>query len=355
MAESLVDMLRRWTAIPGISGHENAVARAFTEECTALGAAEVRIDALANAVARFEPAQPAGHSSKIALCAHLDTVGLMVKTHHADGTLGVMRVGGVNLRALPGTPVTVHTRVGARSALIGVRSQHQARPGDMQLSVEALFIEGIPVHEHVHCPPGTPITYAAAPVQMGALFASSGLDDRAGVVALLDIARRLGTSELATRHTVYVIGTAQEETTCLGAYAALAAVQPDAAIFIDGTVTYDTPDTRGGGGVGLGGGPVLLSMLYVSGLNGWHAHPGLLAQIERCASESGIPVQHDAVQGLMSDARAAALLGIPSAIIGIPMRGKHAPLETMQLSDFAAVIELAALMTTRALPDLARG
>lgn len=350
--DALIAQLRRWTAIPGISGHEDAVARAFADECQALGAAEVKVDALANVIARFEPTKTPASGKTIALCAHLDTVGLMVKRHNPDSTLGVVKVGGVNVKALPGTAVVVHTPHGARNALIGVRSQHQERAGDLQTNVDDLYVDGGDSLVHIAAP-GMPITYAPQFVEMGALVASPSLDDRAGVVALQQIAAWMGSAQMP--HTVYLIGTAQEETTCMGATAALQAVRPDVAIFVDGTLAYDTPDTRGMGEVALGDGVVLPTMLYVSGLNGWHAHPKLLDHLDNIGAQGRTSLLSDAIHGLMSDARAAALLGIPSAIVGIPMRGKHAPLETLALGDLHSAIALLRYTLEADLPDLGRG
>jgi Cellulase M and related proteins len=57
----------------------------------------------------------------------------------------------------------------------------------------------------------------------------------------------------------------------------------------------------------------------------------------------------------MSDARAAVWSGIPSAVIGLPLRGKHGPLETVDLRDAAAAVTLLLTALKRPLPDLARG
>src|SRR5574338_1171294 len=45
---------------------------------------------------------------KILLAAHMDAIGLMVTGISAGGFLRFFRVGGVDPRILPGTPVTVH-------------------------------------------------------------------------------------------------------------------------------------------------------------------------------------------------------------------------------------------------------
>jgi putative aminopeptidase FrvX len=296
---------------------------------------------LGNVIARF-----GGGGGRIAILAHLDTVGLLVKRINSDGTLGVVSVGGVNLKALPGAAV----QVGDTPGLIGVRSQHQAGINETIPAMDDLYVQ-VDGGQTVEIT--TPVTYMPQVVEMGQhLYASPYLDNRAGCAVLLELVRTLATD---MPNTVYLIGTVQEETTCAGAYRALAAVQPDAAVFVDGTVSYDTPETRGRGSVTLGAGPVLTAFLYTSGLNGWHAHGGLRAHFKQLAQAENMRYQQDAVHGLMSDARVVSWTGTPSALVGLPLRSKHAPLEMIHLNDLVNTSHLLAAFLKQPLPNLKRG
>ena len=341
-ADEFVPLLRELVALPGISGQEDDVIRFFADHLRPF-AADVRIDRLGNVTARIGSGEP----PRIAILAHMDTVGFQVKSINSDGTLRVVAVGGVNLKALPGASV----HAGNLPGMFGVRSQHLAQPGDNAVKdIEDLYVEignaqGIEVT--------APVTYAPQFFQLGdTLYCSPYIDNRAGCAILLLLAGLLTRDSAAT---IYLIGTVQEETTCAGALHALQSLTPNAAIFVDGTVSYDTPDTQGRGAVTLGNGPVLTSFLYTSGLNGWHAHPKLRAHLKQVASDNGIPFQQDIVHGLMSDARVAGWLGIPSAIIGLPMRNKHAPLETIHIDDVANSVNLLLALLQRPLPNLSRG
>lgn len=333
-------LLRKLTAVPGISGHEAEIARLLGAEIAPY-ANEVRNDRIGNLIARID-----GKSNRrIAVVAHMDTVGLMVKQISPEGRLSVVAVGGVNLKALPATPV----RVGEVPGIIGVRSQHLAKSGDQVVSVEDLYIEIEPAAVG-HVEVTTPVSYAQTPVSLGGgLFAGPALDNRAGCTVLVELARRLASQAEAT---VYLVGSVQEETTCAGAQYALSQIAPDAALFVDGTVSYDSGETRGRGSISLGAGPVLTSYLYTSGLNGWHAHDGLRRHLKETTVRHNLPYQQDAVTGLMSDARTALPLGIPSSLIGIPMRGKHSPLETVHLGDLDAAADLLHVCLTSPLPAL---
>jgi putative aminopeptidase FrvX len=339
-ADEYIPLLRELTALPGISGHEDMVIRHVKDDFQHF-TRKVNVDRLGNVVAQFGSGEP-----RIAVLAHLDTVGFLVKSAIGDGTLRVVSVGGVNLKALPATPVLV----GNVAGMFGVRSQHLAQSGDNAVnSVEELYLDTGGQDIEIT----TPVTYGPQFVQLGEhLFCSPYMDNRAGCAILLYLARMLTSASIGS---VYLIGTVQEETTCAGAFHVLQALNPDAAIFVDGTVSYDMPDTRGRGGVALGRGPVLTSFLYVTGLNSWHAHPLLRTHLKQIALETNIPFQQDALHGLMSDSRVTAWLGIPSAIVGLPMRNKHAPLETIDLNDAANAVKLLLALLQRPLPDLSRG
>jgi endoglucanase len=341
-ADDFISMVRELTALPAISGNEDAMSRYFADQL-AYGVENVSIDLLGNVTACIGTGQP----PRIAVLAHMDTVGFQVKSVSADGMVRVVSVGGVNLKALPGAAV----RIGHLPGMFGVRSQHLARPGDEVVkNIEDLYID-IGDVQQVECT--TPVTFAPQFLHLGdSLYCSPYMDNRGGCGVVLQLARRIPRNPVGT---IYLIGTVQEETTCAGALRALQAITPDAAIFVDGTVSYDTPDTHGSGTVVLGRGPVLTSFLYTSGLNGWHAHPKLRAHLLQVAYESAMPVQQDALHGLMSDARVASWLGVPSAIVGLPMRNKHAPLETIHVDDALNAIELLLAMLQRPLPDLSRG
>lgn len=343
-----LDLLKTLTAIPGISGHEDTVARVVADHLRPL-VDDVHIDSMANVIARIGT----GEGARVAVCAHLDSIGFLVKRRvgGADGALGVVSIGGINLKAAAGALVDVHTAGGTQTGMIGVRSQHQA----------SLVTDGIPALEdlYIHVadpsaiPIGSMVTYAPQWTTIGSCVVAPYLDNRAGVALLIALAERLQGAALP--FTVYLIGTTQEETTCQGARVAMRAVTPDCACFVDGTVSYDTPETSRFGEVALGAGPVLTKFLYIRGLAAWHVHPGLWTHMSDLAAQNGIRTQIDAVHGLMADALAASDLGIPSVVIGLAMRGKHAPLEMLDLRDYDAARDLLALLCTTALPSLSRG
>jgi putative aminopeptidase FrvX len=339
-AHTLLHDLDSLVRLPGIAGLEDAVSRWMYDQWMPLADA-VQIDSLGNVIARFGTE----HSSSITVLAHMDTVGMLVKQILDPETIGIVPVGGVNFKALPGTRL----RVGEQNGVAEVRSQHQAKSSDGLATAEQIVIRVADTGTlHVT----QPIHYTAEPYWVGDTLVSPHLDNRASCAVLMELGRWLAAQRL--KETIYLVGTVQEETTCLGAQFALGTIRPRAALFVDGTVSYDTKESRSEGSVKLGSGPVLTAFLYTSGANGWHADPMLRDYLKQSATQAGVPYQEDAVHGLMSDAKAAIPLGIPSAVIGLPMRGKHSAAEMVHRHDLENTIALlqAALP---ALPQHQRG
>jgi len=105
--QALIALLRELSAVPALSGEEDAMSR-FMADRLAARADSVEIDSIGNVIARFGPeVQPA-----IAVLAHMDSIGMRVNRDNRDGTLGAVPVGGVNYRAMPGAPLCPARRCG---------------------------------------------------------------------------------------------------------------------------------------------------------------------------------------------------------------------------------------------------
>ncbi len=75
-------------------------------------------------------------SKTVMVGAHLDTLGLMVRSINADGTLALRNLGGVNYVNLEGESVTVHTRDGKKISGIMICKSHSVHVFDDARSLE---------------------------------------------------------------------------------------------------------------------------------------------------------------------------------------------------------------------------
>jgi putative aminopeptidase FrvX len=114
-------------------------------------------------------------------------------------------------------------------------------------------------------------------------------------------------------------------------------IQPDIAIALDVTfapqpgVNADVTNEMGGG-PGIGVGP--------------NFHVKLYDKIKEVASANEIKIQNDIIPGASgTDAWAiqVALEGVPTALLEIPLRSMHSPVETIDLRDIERAGRLMAL------------
>lgn len=112
---------------------------------------------------------------------------------------------------------------------------------------------------------------------------------------------------------------------------------PDAALVTDVTHATDTPgiNNKEHGTIKLGEGPAVQ--------HGGANHPSVVTLVEKAAKGAGIPVQHEATSvrtGTDTDSIFYQRTGIPSALISLPLRYMHSPVETVSLNDVEALISL---------------
>ncbi|HTW41253.1 MAG TPA: M42 family peptidase, partial [Solirubrobacteraceae bacterium] len=122
------------------------------------------------------------------------------------------------------------------------------------------------------------------------------------------------------------------------------ALEPDAAIVIDVTHATDAPgiEVKELGKHELGSGPVVT--------RGSTIHPKLFELLYDAGAEEEIPFTVEAsarATGTDADAVHLARAGIPTALVSIPIRYMHSPVELVQLDDVHAAARLIAAAALR--------
>lgn len=332
-------ILEHLTTIHAVSGYEDDMTHFMYQHMTEY-ADDINIDKMGSVIAvKYGQDKDAPH---VMFFAHMDEVGFMIKKHESNGLLRLVSLGG-NPKTLPGQEIQIRTVDGTLGyGVVNIKSAHLTSSAEWEkvLDFQDLFVYPvINTQEMIEIEVGSTVSFRPnfrlLPDNM---VCSKALDNRVGCCVLLEAMRQLKDKTLNA--TVAFVGTVQEEISCEGALAPAQAFGATIAVAIDGTVSYDTPDTSPEGEVYCGAGPVITRFLRTPGLNGWTPNPKLALHIEKTAKEAGINFQRDAVVGLMSDAKPLRLGDIPSAIIGIPMRCKHSPVEIVSLRDIEDAIKL---------------
>jgi endoglucanase len=143
---------------------------------------------------------------------------------------------------------------------------------------------------------------------------------------------------------VLAVAATQEETTFGGSRTSTFALAPDAAIVIDGTHATDAPgiDVKQAGRHDLGSGPVIT--------RGTTLHPRLFELLRAAAESEGISFTVEASgrhTGTDADAVHISRSGVPTALVSIPLRYMHSPVELVSVADVEACAALLAAASLR--------
>jgi endoglucanase len=318
--------LKELSEAHGISGYEAPVREIVRKEF-ARHSHEVRVTKMGSVVGVRHGSGPEPRR-KVMLSAHMDEIGLMV-TGIEKGFLRLANVAGSDARVMLGQEVIVH---GQRELLgtVGSRPPHVLTPAerDQVIPFDKLFVDvGLPeaqVKRLVRVGDLVSIQREACELK-GGFFSGKAMDDRASVAAVAVCLEVLA----STQHKWDVLGVAsvQEETTFLGAATSAYDIAPDIAIAID--VTFGEQNgVSSDQAVGMGKGPAI-------GI-GPNFHPRLVKALMDTAGKLEMPYQMEPTPGRSgTDAWPiqVAREGIPTALLGIPLRYMHTPVETVSLKD----------------------
>lgn len=322
----LLDELLRAAAPPGREEAVQAIAR---REAAAVGA-EIEADALGSTVALV---RGAARGRLLALFAHADQVGLVVREAEDGGLLAVAPLGSWKPAAAVGHPVQVLARDTVVPAVVTRRGEGEPSWADVLLDVGAASRE----EALALVRPGDAAVLVAPPRELaGGRVASGALDNRAGVFVALELLRRLAASPPAWDVAV-VVSTQEESASRTGAAAAAVAsrLRPDVAIVLEATYAADAPGGEPAwGDVRLGAGPAIF--------RGPVVHPAVTERLLEVAARAGIGVAVEAGEETWSDADAlfVAAGGLATGLVSVPLRSMHSAVEVAQLSDVADAVRL---------------
>lgn len=300
---------------------------------------EVRVDVHGNVIASLNPSAPV----RIMLAGHCDEIGLMATHIHEKGFVHFAAIGGIDPNVLVGAHVRF-MNADKTVGVIGKKPIHFLTGEERKKGAEIkeLWIDiGARDREEAHklVPVGTPACIAAnvAPLLNGRIT-SKAWDNKVGVFVAAEALRALAARREALAVGVYAVSTVQEELGSRGAITAGFGARPHAGIAVDVSFATDTPgdDKRVAGDVSLGKGPILH--------RGASMNAVLNRLLEQTARDNDMPVQWSAEPGVSptdADAMQVSRGGVATAVISIPARYIHTPVEICSLSDIDAAVHLA--------------
>lgn len=332
--------IQRLSNANGISGFEDTVLSIIREEGEGLGRFEE--DHLRNLYLYRE-----GNTGKrplVHLDAHTDEVGFMVKAIRDDGMLEFIPIGGWVTTNIPAHLVRVMTRDGnSVVGVVGSKPPHYASEAERKSAPEfsSLYIDiGAQSREEAKAwgvAVASPVVPEAELKEMqGGLLLGKAFDCRLGCAAILDVFDHLKGKTLGVDLAAGFAS--QEEVGLRGAGLAANRIKADVAICFEGSPADDTflppyqQQTR------VGHGPMLRHIDRTMITN---------ARFQRfaldVAEEAGLPVQEGVREGGGTNAGAIHLSqqGVPTIVLGIPVRYAHTHWGVASAEDVETTVKLA--------------
>ena len=271
---------------------------------------------------------------RVMLAGHVDEIALIVNHIDANGFLGFQAIGGVDPSVLDGQRVVVHTGKGDVPGVIGRRAIHlmDEKERGSALPMYKLWID-IGATDKKGAEKMVAIGDPAT-IDVGYLELANGrvvaraMDDRIGAFICVEAMRLIANKKIDCA--VYCVTTVQEEIGLRGATTSAYECDPHVGVAVDVAHATDHPecDSKRFGDFKLDGGPILH--------RGPNMNPVVAKQLVDTAKKSKIPYQMMAApRGTGTDANAMQLSrgGTATALIGVPNRYMHSPVEMVTLKD----------------------
>jgi len=327
-------ILRQLSEAIGVSGNEDAV-RKIIAGAVRDHVDELHTDTIGNLFA-VKKARGAKRAFKVMLAAHMDEVGLMITGYEGNGGLRFRAVGGIDDRILPGQVLLVGPD--KIPGVIGIKPVHLLKgdEGKQVIKMDSMVIDiGASSREEAEkrVKLGQVAAFATRYRQAGRTVTGKAFDDRAGCAVLVELLRGA-----RFPFDLYAVFTVQEEVGLRGARVAAAAIEPDCAFALEGTICDDLPkDKDTSPTTELGKGPAI-TLMDRSVL----ADRRLVDHLIATAEMLHIPYQfkQPGIGGTDAGAIARSKTGVPSVPVAVPCRYIHSPVSRLSLDDFENTVRL---------------
>jgi putative aminopeptidase FrvX len=340
MREPSLNFLKTLVNTPSPVGHEVRGQRVWLDYVKPL-ADETFSDAYGNCVAVLNK----GGSPRLMLAGHADEIAMSVNYIDDGGFIYVRKMGGVDAAITKAQRIVIHTRKGPVNGVVGNVAPHLTKQdGDPKPpKIHDLFIDiGVSSRKDAEklVRVGDPITLVDEfELLRNDLAVARAFDNRIGTFAVAEAFRLLAESKSKLHAEICAVSNVQEEVGLLGARQIAYSLKPDVALVVDVTHATDYPTVSKAqhGDVKIGKGPALT--------HGGCNHPDVVVRLEEIAKAKKIPLQHEAMSnssGTDTDVIFWTRGGIASALISLPNRYMHSPVEVVSLKDLELIPQLLA-------------
>jgi tetrahedral aminopeptidase len=328
-----INLMHKLINAQGISGNESEIRKLIIKEVKKY-ASSIKTTKMGNLIVRKK-----GTGPKLMLTAHMDEIGLMVKSIDKHGKIGFSTIGGIVSDVLVGERVHIQ---GKKDKIFGIITCDQISNDEEiseRIELKDMYVDtgywkpklkklGIEVGNYITFEP-----HGNCPCHKKLLFGKA-LDDRIGCYVLIQLLKKLRSSA----YDLYFVFTVQEEIGAYGSKASAWEINPDLALVVDVT---DADDNAEESSKILGNGPVLTvkDEEVISDKK-------MIEKIKILARKNKIPIQLEVTDVGATDALGIAVFktGVPTAIIGVPIRNLHSSFSFAHPRDINSLIKLLTIL-----------
>ncbi len=325
----------------GPSGFEDEVVDVVVKHAEGL---DVEVDPMNNVYARLKG--NTGNRPVFMLDAHTDEVGFIVQSITAKGLLRILPLGGWVTTNIPAHTVLVRNSKGQLiRGITTSKPPHFMSPAEREkpLAIDDIYVDvgatsRQEVVEHFGIEPGDPIApdVTFSYNEQTGVMLGKAFDNRLGCLCILEVMKRLKDEKLS----VDVVGAfaAQEEVGTRGAEVTARTVKPDLAIVFEGSpaddLYYDEFTAQG----------CLKKGTQIRHLDrSMVSNPRFINYAKQLAKDKGIAYQSAVRSGGGTNAGKIHLSnkGVPTLVLGIPVRYAHTHYGYSADVDIDATVDLA--------------
>lgn len=339
LSDTSLYFLERFMNTNGPSGFEFEAAACYRQYAETF-AHKVSTDVLGNTIAVLNPDAP----FKVMLAGHYDEIGFQVTYISDEGFIYFRNVGGVDKNTVPGLEVNILTESGLLPGIIGRKAIHLQSPKEREtpselkdLWIDTGIEDGAKVRELVKV--GDAVSFRTNYHRAGEnRIISKSLDDKIGAFVVIEVLKKLSSMKLPVG--VYAVGTVQEEVGTRGVKTCSFDIDAQVGFCVDVGHAADVPgtDKKSAGDVILGKGPILTRNA--------DNNPVLVRRMMETADKNSLPYQlvcgGKATGGTDTCSMQISRAGMATALVSIPNRYMHTPVEICDLRDVENAIEILA-------------
>ncbi len=328
MDKSSKEFLLNLLGTPSPSGDESKAQKVWIDYVKNF--AEVKTDQVGNAYGILNPKA----NFKVMLAAHVDEIAMIVTKVDEKGYVWFTNSGWLNPKILPGMKVNIYGFSGKIiKGIINTSAEKDNSPTIENCFIDCGYNDNKKLKKLIRI--GDYAVYESKPEIIGEnKLIGKALDNKTGAYIIAETIKKLSKKKINIA--VYAISTTGEETNSRGAFTAAARIKPNMALACD--VTFDTehPGASNRNGVITLGKGAALSI-------GSPINVKIDELFEKVAKKKKIPYQleitadrtHTDADKIMYSGE-----GVPVALVSLPVKYMHSPVEMADLNDIDKTVNL---------------